>query len=127
MRMSRTVHSKELRMRRLLLILTLVLALVVAVRADDPTSKYVSLAPIATTLPPSSIGVSVQFEIERRIFWRERASRDQLGSPQLGVFRLGLLEDRDIRVGSRPSPWSCRRITLTLCRAASAPVRRWDR
>ncbi len=50
-------------MRRLLLILTLVLALVVAVRADDPTSKYVSLAPIATTLPPSSTGVSVQFEI----------------------------------------------------------------
>ena len=50
-------------MRRVLFVAALVLALGIAVRADDPTSKYASLVPIATTLQPSSTGVSVQFEI----------------------------------------------------------------
>src|SRR5260370_14032324 len=50
-------------MRRVLFTATLVLALVVAARADDPTSKYVPLFPIATTLPPSGTGVLVQFDI----------------------------------------------------------------
>jgi hypothetical protein len=50
-------------MRRLLFTATLVLAMVVAARADDPTSKYVPLFPIPTSLPLSSTGVPVQFEI----------------------------------------------------------------
>src|SRR5258708_36572536 len=50
-------------MRRVLFTATLVLALVVAARADDPTSRYVPLFPIATTLPPSGTGVLVQFDI----------------------------------------------------------------
>jgi len=50
-------------MRRVLFVAALVLALGIAVRADDPTSKYVSLGPVATTLPPSSTGITVQFEI----------------------------------------------------------------
>src|SRR6266851_715586 len=55
--------TKGAPMRRVLFVAALVLALGIAVRADDPTSKYVSLGPVATTLPPSSTGITVQFEI----------------------------------------------------------------
>ena len=49
-------------MRHFLVISAFLLAVVV-VRADDPTSKYVSLVPIPTSLAASSAGIAVQFEI----------------------------------------------------------------
>src|SRR5215472_7432342 len=40
-----------------------VLGMMSLVRADDPTSKFVSLAPIPSALTASSSGVAVQFEV----------------------------------------------------------------
>ncbi len=46
--------------------LVLVLACAGLVHADDPTSKFAALAPIASTLAPSSSGLAVQFEIRNQ-------------------------------------------------------------
>jgi hypothetical protein len=43
-------------MRPVLITSSIVLALVIGLRADDPTSRYVPLTSVASTLPPSSSG-----------------------------------------------------------------------
>ncbi len=50
-------------MRPVLITSSIVLALVIGLRADDPTSRYVPLTSVASTLPPSSSGLTVQFEV----------------------------------------------------------------
>src|SRR5215813_15221591 len=49
--------------RGLFLGLVFILSGVWGLYADDPTSKYVSLAPLASTLAPSRSGLLVQLEI----------------------------------------------------------------